>query len=293
METRKHVWITGANSGLGLATSRALALAGWFVSMACRNEERGQRALAEVHRAAGRDSARLVLCDLASLDSVRKATTSLPKSHPTLHALVNNAATIQAKRQETDDGFEMQLGVNHLGHFLLSHRLQPFMDTSGPDQARIVNVTSGAHKIGRIHWNDLQLEQGYGPFRSYAQTKLANILFTYELARRLDGRFHVNCIHPGAIASNFGRESGGALAAFIFTVFRPFFLTAEQAAKPLVQLVDGSKGAVTGKYFSRHKEVRSSPASYDIDAAQRLWSISTDLIDLTDEERRRSGLYRQ
>ncbi len=291
MSERRHVWVTGANSGLGLAASKALTKAGWFVSMVCRSEQRGKQALAEVQGGAGADSARLVLCDLGSLKSVRRAAELVPEEHPTIHALVNNAGTIQTQRRVTDDGFEMQLAVNHLGHFLLTHLLLPHMAGTAAYRPQIVNVTSGAHKIGSIHWDDLQLEEKYGAFRAYSQSKLANILFTYELDRRLAGEFAVNCLHPGAVATNFGRESGGGLAAFIFTAFRPLFLTPERAALPLVNLVNQNEGAVSGKYFNKHKIERSAAASYDQETAQRLWKISEQMVGLTASERRASNLY--
>lgn len=280
-----HVWITGANSGVGLAASLALARQGWFITMACRSEKRGQQAVEKVWEAAGQESARLVLCDLASLSSVRQASSTAVSGEESLDVLINNAGTIQARRQVTEDGFELQLAANHLGHFLLTHRLLPRLEKA-EETPRIINVTSGAHRIGRMHWDDLQLERGYSPFRAYAQSKLANILFTYELARRLDGRGVANCMHPGAVASNFGVESGGRVAKFVFTAFRPFFLTPAAAAEPLVRLAAGSEGAETGRYFHRAREAASSKASYDEDAARRLWEISAELVGLTEEERR-------
>ena len=285
MQDRPHVFVTGANSGLGFAASMALAQRGWYVHMACRNEEKGRTAAALVNERFGSGSAAFVRCDLASFSSIRQAVKPLSQGNVKLTALVNNAGIISYRRETTADGLELQLGVNHLGHFLLTHLLLPQMEWEGTVRPRILTVTSGAHKIGRIHWQDLQLEQRYSAFRSYSQSKLANILFTYELSRRLGDRAFVNCVHPGAVASNFGKDTGGVVAAFIFKAFARFFLSPDQAAEALTALIDENRGEVTGKYFDKKTPKPSSQRSYDNETAQRLWQESEALVQLREDER--------
>lgn len=285
MQGKRHVFITGANSGLGFAASMALAQRGWYIHMACRNEEKGKVAAASVNKRFGPGSAAFVHCDLVSFSSIRRAVESFSQGDIKLVAVVNNAGIITYHRQTTDHGLELQLGVNHLGHFLLTHLLLPQMDWEGAHRPRVLTVTSGAHKIGQIHWNDLQLEEKYSAFRSYAQSKLANILFTYELAQRLRDKAFINCIHPGAVASNFGKNAGGVVREFFFTAFGRFFLSPDQAAEAVTALIDESQGEVTGKYFNKKVSKPSSKRSYDKEAALRLWEESEKMVQLGDGER--------
>lgn len=195
--------VTGANSGMGRATSLALARAGAKVVMLCRSKSRGEEALAEVKELCCSKLVELMLCDLGSMASIRAFCEEFRQRHNNLHVLVNNAGVILPGRHLTADGYELQFGVNHLGHFLLTNLLLDLMEASAP--ARIINVSSGAHKIGEICFDDINLQHNYTLIRAYAQSKLANVLFTYELARRLQGTgVTANCLHPGAVATNMG-----------------------------------------------------------------------------------------
>lgn len=187
--------VTGANSGMGLATSVALARQGIHVIMLCRHEARGRRALEEAVRRSGSNRIGLMLCDLGSLRSIRACAAAL-LNYPALDGLINNAGVVSLRRQTTSDGFEQNIGVNHLGHFLLTNLLLGALRRA--PQGRIINVSSGAHKIGRIHFDDLHLTRGYNAVTAYAQSKLANLLFTSALARRLEGtKVTANSLHPG------------------------------------------------------------------------------------------------
>lgn len=176
----KLMVVTGANSGMGLASTIALAKQGADVVMVCRNERRGQEALAEAVRQSGSDRIQLMLCDLGRLDSIREFAKAFRERYSKLDVLLNNAGVVMLTRQETADGFEMDMGVNHLGHFLLTNLLlEPLLAAK---QGRVVTVASGAYKAGKIHFDDPFLTRGFNPAKAYGQSKLANILFTKELA---------------------------------------------------------------------------------------------------------------
>ncbi|MNH94737.1 Cyclopentanol dehydrogenase [compost metagenome] len=181
----KTVLVTGGNSGMGLATTIEMARRGAAVIMACRSRTRGEEALAEARRQSGSDNIRLMLCDLASFDSVRAFAEEFTASNPVLDVLINNAGVVALKRQLTANGYELDFGVNHLGHFLLTKLLLERLIAAA--QGRIVVVASGAYKIGKLHLDDHTLSRGYNPAKAYARSKLANILFTRELAAQLRG----------------------------------------------------------------------------------------------------------
>lgn len=226
MNTNSVVVVTGANSGMGKATSLGIAKTGATVVMVCRSKERGEKAVEEVRAASGSNSIELMLCDLGSLKSIEKFCGAFKEKHQRLDVLVNNAGVVLPGRHETADGYELQFGVNHLGHFLLTNRLLDLILASAP--ARIINVSSGIHTIGRIHFDDVNLRKNYAVWRSYAQSKLANILFTYELAERLHGTgVTVNCLHPGAVATSMGVNRDTGFGTFITSILKPFFQTAE------------------------------------------------------------------
>lgn len=269
--------VTGANSGMGRATSLALARTGAQVVMLCRSKSRGEAALAEVKELSGSKSVELMLCDLGSMASIRAFSEKFRQKYCNLHVLVNNAGVILPGRHLTADGFELQFGVNHLGHFLLTNLLLDLLKASAP--ARIINVSSGAHKIGRIHFDDINLQHNYSLIRAYAQSKLANILFTYELARRLQGTgVTANCLHPGAVATNMGINRETGFGTFITGLLKPFFQTAENGAETTIYLATSPEvEGVSGKYFYRKRPVQSSKRSYDVDTATRLWNLSGEM----------------
>ncbi|WNG55547.1 SDR family oxidoreductase [Archangium gephyra] len=270
----KTVVVTGANSGVGLATATELARRGATVVMACRSAARGEQALKEARQRSGSDKLELMLCDLGSLESIRNFARELQGRHPVLDVLVNNAGVITVKRETTRDGFESQLGVNHLGHFLLTNLLlEPLRRAP---QGRILNVSSGAHKIGSIHWEDPHLTRSFGTWRAYSQSKLANILFTKALAERLQGTaVTANCLHPGAVGTSLGVDRQTGFGKPIMAFLGLFFLTPEQGAETSVYLAASDEVAsVSGEYFYRKKRAPVSKKAQDRELAERLWSWS-------------------
>ena len=268
--------VTGANSGIGKETAKALAKLGAAVVMVCRSRERGQQALDEVKKASGNENVELMLCDLSSQKSIREFAAEFKKSHARLACLVNNAGVLFRSRSETEDGIEATFAVNHLGYFLLTNLLLDLMAESAP--ARIVNVSSEAHKYGAINFDDLQNEKNYRAFAAYSNSKLANVLFTYELARRLEGtQVTANCLHPGVVGTNLFRALPKPLGA----LFRLVTLSPEKGARTSVYLASSAEvEGVTGRYFVKKAATRTSSASYNEDTARRLWDASAKLTGL-------------
>lgn len=280
MNQNHVVIITGANSGMGKATSTELAKTGAHVIMACRDQTRGEEALKEVRMQSGNNQVVLMICDLASLSSIRKFCEKFKSNYNRLDVLINNAGVILPGRHETKDGFELQFGVNHLGHFLLTHLLLDLMIASAP--SRIINVASGAHKIGKIHFKDVNLNTNYRLWRAYGQSKLANILFTYELANRLkDTNVTVNCLHPGAVATSMGINRETGFGTFITKLVKPFFQTSEQGAETAVYLATSNEvNNETGHYYFRKKPIKSSKRSYQPELQKKLWELSEQMVGL-------------
>ncbi|MBK8906017.1 MAG: SDR family oxidoreductase [Anaerolineaceae bacterium] len=267
--------VTGANAGLGKATALVLAKMGATVIMVARSQARGEAALAEVRQASGSDKVHLLLADLSSKASVRQLAATVQASYDRLDVLVNNAGAVFQDRQVSIDGYEMTFSLNHLGYFLLTHLLLDLLKSSAP--ARIVNVSSGAHTGSKINFDDIMLAKRYRSFEAYGQSKLANILFTYELARRLAGSgVTANALHPGGVATEFAMGEG--VMSTIFKLLRPFLLTPEQGAQTQIYLASSPEVAdVSGQYFVKKKPVQSSKISYDTAVAQRLWQLSEEL----------------
>lgn len=273
--TNKTALVTGANSGMGMATVEALSDAGAMVVMLCRSEARGREAFEKL--TAGKDrEIELMLCDLGDYESIRSFAAEFKKRFGKLDILVNNAGFISLERQETREGVERQFGINHLGHFLLTTELQELMG----EGARIVVVASGAHKAGKIHFDDINLTRGYNVVKAYGQSKLANVLFTRELARRLKDRgITVNCCHPGAVATNMGVNRETGFGKTITGLLRPFFQTPAEGARTAVFLAtDESVKEITGEYFYKCKITKSSKCSHDMEAAARLWELSERMV---------------
>ncbi len=272
----KIVMVTGANAGIGKVTARELAKKGATVVMVARSRQRGEEALIEVKNASGSANVELMLADLSSQESIRQFASEFKAKYDHLHVLVNNAGAFFMNRQESVDGLELTFALNHLGYYLLTMLLLDTLRASAP--ARIINVSSGAHFGGSINFDDLQTENGYAGFRTYSTSKLANVLFTYELARRLEGTgVTVNCLHPGFVASNFAKNNG-FLARIGMTLMRPFALSVEKGAETSIYLASSPEvEGVTGKYFDKKKPVSSSSESYDEAVARRLWQVSAEL----------------
>ena len=270
-EVKKIALVTGANSGMGKATSAALADQGFHVVMLCRSRERGEEAMRELQNESSRDL-RLMLCDLGKMDDIRQFTEEFKANYDRLDVLVNNAGVISLERRETKDGLEEQFGVNHIGHFLLTLRLLDRMQAG----SRIVVVASGAHKVGKIHFNDYNLKHGFNVITAYSQSKLANILFARELAERLRGRgITVNCCHPGAVATSMGINRDTGFGKTIVKLIKPYFLTPEMGASTAVYLATSPDVEhVTGKYFYRCWMTKTSKAAKSKKAARKLFVLS-------------------
>jgi NAD(P)-dependent dehydrogenase (short-subunit alcohol dehydrogenase family) len=276
--------ITGANSGIGKAAATGLAKMGARIVMVCRDPARGEEARSEIVRtsAAKNEDVVLMTADLASLDSVRKLAADFLQTKQPLHVLINNAGLILGKRTVTKDGLETTFEVNYLSHFLLTDLLLETMKASAP--SRIINVSSDAHTGGHIDFEDLQEEKNYSALRSYSQSKLAQVLFTYELARRLQGTgVTANCVHPGAVATNWGTRSAGLLGIGV-RLAHPFMIGPEKGADTVVYLASSPDVAnVAGKYFTKRKAIPSLKESMDEAAAKRLWEVSVRLANLEND----------
>lgn len=272
----KTVVITGANSGVGKATATQLATMRATTVLACRDRQKGEAALAEVRSVSKNPDVHLLMLDLASQSSVRQFAREYESRFRRLDVLVNNAGVILAKREMTPDGIVQMFAVNYLSQFLLTNLLLPRLVASAP--SRVVNVTSALHFNGHLDFKDIQGKKHYRSSASYAQAKLAIVLFTYELARRLKVTgVTVNCVHPGAVATGLGQKDAGLLAAVMFAA-RPFMPPPEEGAETPVYLASAPELVnVTGQYFVKKKPVRSSSESYDEAEAKRLWDVSVEL----------------
>ena len=269
----KTCMITGASSGLGRAMALELAQMGASLVLVCRDRTRGENVMAEIRERTGNPAVSLMLADLSVQQSIRTlAADFLARGEP-LHVLVNNAGVFNLKRSLTADGIETVFAVNHLSYFMLTLLLLDRIKQSAP--ARIVNVASNAHRWGSINFDDLGGARSYRSSRIYGQSKLANILFTYELARRLEGTgVTVNCVHPGAVATGLGANNG-ALAKLLMPVIGLFMRSPEQGAATQIFLAASPEvEGVSGKYFVDCKPAQSNQESYDTAVARRLWEVS-------------------
>ena len=273
--------VTGASSGIGRATTHALARLGATLALVCRDRARGDDLVAEVAAASGHDRVALFVADLSSQAAVRELAGALMAAYPALHVLVNNAGVVNLRYTETTDGIETAFAVNHLAPFLLTHLLLGRLRAGSP--SRIVNVASDVHRWGRIEFDDLGRRRRYRGMAVYAQSKLANVLFTYELARRLGSApVTANCLHPGAVATGLGHNNG-RLARLVARALKPFFRTAEDGAATSVYLAASpAVEGVSGRYFVDCREARSSPPSYDERLARRLWDASARMTGLVE-----------
>jgi NAD(P)-dependent dehydrogenase (short-subunit alcohol dehydrogenase family) len=271
--------VTGATSGIGRITAQTLAGMGATVIVVGRNQVKTQAVVDEIKQATGNPNLDLFITDFSVQQQIRDLAGKVLDRHPHLHVLVNNAGAINRKRSVSVDGIEMTFAVNHLAYFLLTNLLLDRLKADSP--ARIVNVASGAHKSATIPFDDLANERGYRGFKVYGQTKLANILFTYELARRLEGSgVTANCLHPGVIATGFGHNDGG-LFNIALNLARPFLKKPEQGADTSIYLASSPEvEGLNGQYFIDRKPTKSSPASYDEQVARRLWKISAEMTGL-------------
>jgi len=272
----KTFLVTGASSGIGKAAAKELARNGATVILTCRSLSKGQTVLEEIKRETRNNKVDLMIADLSELRQVRNLAAEVKSKYPRLDALINNAGAWNDKRIVTADGFETTFAVNHLAYFLLTIDLLDLLKSSAP--ARIVNVSSGLHKIGRINFEDLQGERGYGGLKAYSQSKLANVILSYELARRLRGTgVTANCMHPGGVRTNIYSHMKGLMRINAILNW-PLMRTPKKGAETVVWLAISSEvEGITGKYFIDRKERRSSRASYDPIVARKLWEISEQM----------------
>ena len=271
--------VTGATAGIGEATASSLAALGATVVVAGRSIERCVAAVERIKRQTGNQNVDHLLADLSSLKQVRSLADEFKSRHSRLDVLVNNAGAINLARRETVDGIELTFALNHLSYFLLTHLLLDLLKSSAP--ARIVNVSSSSYRKARINFDDLQGRRGYRGMRAYGQSKLGKVLFTYELARRLEETgVTANALHPGVVATRFLANNGkiGPIFSFFFGLKG---ISPENGARTRVYLASSNEiEGITGGYYEKFQAVGSAPASYDEDAAGRLWEISVDMTNI-------------
>lgn len=273
----KRVLITGATDGIGLAAAAALAAKGAKLALTARSEEKARAAVEKIKSAGGGKADIDVLsADLSSMASVRRCAAEALSRYPRIDILVNNAGAMHPKRALTPEGFERTWAVNHLSVFLLTELLLDRLKASAP--ARIITTSSGAHRrAGAIPFEDMSAERCYREFLRYSETKLANVLFTRELANRLEGTgVAAACFHPGTVATGFGRDSTGLMRLGLM-IARPFFRTPEKGAETLLWLCETPE-LKSGGYYLDLKEARVSAAGQDDAAARRLWDVSAEQV---------------
>ena len=274
--------VTGANSGIGKATALGLAKMGATVAMVCRNERAGLAAREQIQAESGNRDVALLLADLSLQGDVRRLAHDLRARFPRLHVLVNNAGVAPIKRSVTTDGVETTLAVNYLAPFLLTNLLLETLKASVP--SRVVNVAGEYHRKATIDLDDLMYETDYSGVRASNRSKLALVLFTYELARRLEGTgVTANCLHPGAVATGAPLKDPDlpSFSRLAYRLVKPFFLSPERGAETSIYLASSPEvEGVTGKYFVKKAAAESSPESHDQAVARRLWDVSVGLTGL-------------
>jgi len=269
--------ITGANSGIGKATAIALAKMGATIVMVCREKATGEIAQKEIIELSGNKDVDLFLCDLSTQKEIREFVSNFKKKYQALDILINNAGVMMKKGPISIDGFEMNFAVNHLAPFLLTNLLLDMLKKCAP--SRIVNVSSGAHKMAKLDFDDLQSENTKPRFmRIYGNSKLALMLFSYELSRKLEGtNVTVNTVHPGVVATNLGRHQSKFSQKFSKVVFKK----PEKGAETSIYLASSPDvEGITGKYFVNKESRKSSEASYNEEDAKRMWKISAEMTKL-------------
>jgi len=276
---KKICLITGATSGIGRAVAKGIAELGYTVVMVCRDPNKGDSVKKEIIDATGNNEIFLLTADLSLQKSIRKLVDEFKKKFNRLDVLINNAGGIFGKRILTEEGIEYTFALNHIAYFLLTHLLLDVLKKSAP--SRIINVASEGHRFHGIDLENLQGEKGYSGLRAYDQSKLCNILFTYELARRLHGTgVTVNCLHPGMVDSNFGKTAS-LWFRLLVKIGKPILITPERAARAIIYLASSPDvEAITGKYFIGRKPAESSKISYDESIQKRLWEISEKLTGI-------------
>ncbi len=275
----KVVLITGGTSGIGKAAALELAKMGAWVVVTGRNRERGEEALVDLKAKSGSEKIELMLMDLAVQAEVRRLVEEFEERHDRLDVLVNNAGVIQSRRTETPDGIETTLAINHLAPFLLTNLLLDLLKKSAP--SRIITVSSSAERSGKIDFDDLQSEKRYRAFPVYGTTKLTNIMFTFELAGRLEGTgVTANCLHPGSVNTYFAEDNRSPFT-LLFRAFKPLMRSSEEGADTIVYLAASPEvEGMNGKYLADRKVTTASKEAYDESVRKRLWEVSEELTSL-------------
>jgi NAD(P)-dependent dehydrogenase (short-subunit alcohol dehydrogenase family) len=272
--------VTGSNSGIGKETTLALVEMDATVIMVARNQEKGEKALDEIITQTRKHSVSLMLCDMSSMASIRSFAKEFKKKYSRLDVLVNNAGGEFSKREVTSEGFERTLAVDYLAPFVLTHELLDLLKASVP--SRVINVSSGLAKNGKINFDDLQSVKDYKGMQVYSKAKLMLMMFTYELSRRLAGTgVTANVLMSGFVATNLGKNSGSLRSSLMFKMVRPMQINAKKGAETSVYLASSDEVRdVSGKCFVKKKEVVTCPASYDESIQNRLWNETLSLLGL-------------
>jgi NAD(P)-dependent dehydrogenase (short-subunit alcohol dehydrogenase family) len=273
---QKTCLITGATSGIGKAAAAQIARLGATVVLVGRNPQKTAAAVAQIQEQSGNPEIHSLLADLSSQRAIRQLAEDYQARYPRLDVLVNNAGALMLSRQVSVDGIELTFALNHLNYFLLTNLLLDVLQSGSP--SRVINVSSAAHQGARLDFEDLECKRRYGGYLAYGKSKLANLLFTYELARRLEGAgISVNAMHPGLVASGF-LGNNGLRGKVVNTFVRLFGRSVNRGARTITYLASSSDVAgVTGRYFMDEAPMTSSVASYDGDAARQLWEASEQL----------------
>jgi len=271
--------ITGANSGIGFETAKALAKKGAFIVMVCRNDDKAMAAKSSIQNEIEGAGVDIILCDFSIQKEIHKAANQIKSRYNKIDILINNHGFIAKERWETVDGLEATFAVNHIGYFLFTNLLIEYIKSAG--NARIINVASDAHRYGNFEPENLQLESGFNPMKAYGNSKLFNILFTKELASRVrDTDVTVNCLHPGVVRSNFSENLNLPMKLF-WTIGKPFMVSAKKGAETSIYLAGSDEVKnVNGAYFKNKKAIAPRKKARDMDAAKQLWEISEELCEL-------------
>ncbi|MHA1908020.1 MAG: SDR family oxidoreductase [Candidatus Thorarchaeota archaeon] len=270
--------VTGASSGIGRETALGLAQQGGHVVMLVRDEERGNAAKEYIMEKSCSQSVDMMLCDLSSMKQVRQFSTQYKEKYNRLHVLINNAGAVISKREQTAEGFEKTFAVNYLAPVLLTQELLPLLKSSSP--SRVINLTSGLHGRAKVNLDNLQSEGKYKGMNVYGSAKLMVVLFTYKMARELEGTgVACNVVSPGFVATNLGRSSGSRMNSIMFGMMKPFQLSPTEGAETSLYAATSPEiEGITGKHFAKSKEKESSEVTYDVDLQDKLWEITEKLL---------------
>ncbi|NUN10787.1 MAG: SDR family oxidoreductase [Ignavibacteriaceae bacterium] len=275
--SKKTIIITGANSGIGYETALHFAKRGDIIAMVCRSKQKGETAKTEIERLSGNKDISLIIADLSSVNQSRQLAKTLAEKYPVIDVLVNNAGSIIYDYIETEDGYESTFAANHLAYFILANGLLENLKRA--PEGRIINVASEAQRAGGLNFDNINLKGKYDPIKAYCQSKLANIVFTYELAKRLEGtNVTTNCMHPGTVRTGFGMQYKGIIGS-LFRMVRPFMRGSKKGAETIIWLAESPElKGVNGKYYYDKKAIKSIPTSYDPAVQKRLWDLSEEMI---------------